>query len=128
MVILAAIFAGAILGTLQLRGRPPWQTALLCVVVVLAVIGLDLTMGGGWMVRGLLTVAALGVAWIVKRRSVFKERPEPLERDLLVMGLKTVLMVFGAVSTFSAVSSWRFPGKSGPRLLRQNGFLLARRR
>ncbi len=48
------------------------------------------------MVRGLLTVAALGVAWIVKRRSVFKERPEPLERDLLVMGLKTVLMVFGA--------------------------------
>jgi hypothetical protein len=65
-------------------------------VVALAATGLDLLTGGAWPVRGALAVMAVAVAVAVKRRSVFKDRPEPLERDVLIMGLKTVLIVFGA--------------------------------
>jgi MFS family permease len=96
VVILAAVLGGAVLGTLQLRGWSPWRTAFVCVAVALAVIGLDLLTGGVWPVRGALAVMAVAVAAAVKRRSVFKGRPETPERDVLVMGLKTVLMVFGA--------------------------------
>jgi hypothetical protein len=96
VVILTAVLVGAVLGTLQLRGWPPWRTALVCVVVGLAAAGLDLLTGGAWWVRGVLAVAAVAVAVALKRRSVFKDRPESPEHDVLVMGLKTVLMVFGA--------------------------------
>ena len=96
VLILAAVFVGAVLGTLQLHEWPPWQTALVCMAVALATTGLDLLTGGAWPVRGVLAIAGLAVALVVKRRSVFKERPEPTERDVLVLGMKTVLMVFGA--------------------------------
>ena len=96
VVILAAVLVGAVLGTLQLRGWSPSQTAFVCVVVALAATGLDLLAGGAWPVRGALAVMAVAVAVAVKRRSVFKVRPELPERDALIMGLKTVLMVFGA--------------------------------
>jgi hypothetical protein len=96
VMILAAVFVGAVLGTLQLRGWSPSRTALVCVVVALAATGLDLLTGGAWPVRGALAVMAVAVAVAVKRRSVFKDRPELPERDVLVMGLKTVLIVFGA--------------------------------
>jgi len=96
VLILAAVFVGAVLGRLQLRGWPPWQTAAVRVVVALATTGLDLLTGGTWPVRGVLAIAGFAVALTVKRRSVFKDRPEPTERDVLVLGMKTVLMVFGA--------------------------------
>ena len=96
VLILAAVFVGAVLGALQSRGWSPWQTAFVCVVVALATTGLDLLTGGTWPVRGALAVVGLAVALAVKRRSVFKGRPKPAERDVLVMGLKTVLIVFGA--------------------------------
>jgi hypothetical protein len=96
VVILAAVLVGAVLGTLQLRGWSPSSTALVCVVVALAATGLDLLTGGAWPVRGALAVMAVAVAVAVKRRSVFKDRPEPPDRDVLIMGLKTVLIVFGA--------------------------------
>ena len=96
VVILAAVLVGAVLGTLQLRGWSPGRTASACLVVVLAVTGLDVLAGGVWPVRGVLAVVACAVALMVKRRSVFRDRPEPPERDVLVMALKTVLMVFGA--------------------------------
>jgi len=96
VLILAAVFVGAVVGTLQLRGWSPWQSAVVCVLVALATAGLDLLTGGMWPVRGALAVAGFVVALTVKRRSVFKARPEPTERDVLVLGLKTVLMVFGA--------------------------------
>ena len=96
VVILAAVLVGALLGALQLRGWSPSRTALVCVVVALAATGLDLLTGGAWPVRGALAVMAVAVAVAVKRRSVFKDRPETLERDVLIMGLKTVLIVFGA--------------------------------
>ena len=78
------------------------RTMSLCVHIVislpvaLATTGLDLLTGGSWPVRGVLAIAGIAVALTVKRRSVFKDRPEPTERDVLVLGLKTVLMVFGA--------------------------------
>ncbi len=96
VMILAAVLVGAVLGTLQLRGWSPSRTALVCVVVALAATGLDLMTGGAWPVRGALAVMAVAVAVAVKRRSVFKDRPELPERDVLIMGLKTVLIVFGA--------------------------------
>jgi len=96
VLLLAAVLVGAILGTLQLRGWPPWQTAAVCAVVALGTTGLDLLTGGSWPVRGVLAIAGLAVALTVKRRSVFRDRPEPTERDVLILGMKTVLMVFGA--------------------------------
>jgi hypothetical protein len=96
VAILAAVLVGAVLGTLQLRGWSPSRTAFVCVVVALAATGLDLLTGGAWPVRGALAVMAVAVAVGVKRRSVFKDRPELPERDVLIMGLKTVLIVFGA--------------------------------
>jgi hypothetical protein len=96
VLILAAVLVGTVLGTLQMRGWSPWQTACVCVPVALAATGLDLLTGGSWPVRGVLAIAGFAVALTVKRRSVFKDRPESTERDVLVLGLKTVLMVFGA--------------------------------
>ena len=96
VVILTAVLVGAVLGTLQLRGWSPWRTAPACVAVGSAVMGADLITGGNWWLRGGLTLAALFVALAVKRRSVFRDRPQPRERDVLLMGLKTVLIVFGA--------------------------------
>ena len=95
-MILAAVLVGAALGVLQLRGWPPWRTALVCVAVGSAVVTADLLVGGAWWLRAVLSLAALVVALLVKRRSVYKDRPEPRERDVLLMGLKTVLVVFGA--------------------------------
>lgn len=96
VMILTAVFVGAILGRLQLLGWSPWQTAGVCVPLALATIGLDLLTGGSWLLRGVLAVVGLAVVLAVKRRSIFKDRPKPAERDVLILGLKTVLMVFGA--------------------------------
>jgi len=119
VVILAAVLVGAVLGTLQLRGWSPWRTAFVCVAVALAVTGLDLLTGGVWPVRGALAVMAVAVAAAVKRRSVFKGRPEAPERDVLVMGLKTVLMVSGAALlatvVLQAVAEQPDAGPGSPR-------------
>jgi hypothetical protein len=96
VLILAAVLVGAALATLQLRGWPPWQIALVCVAVALATAGLDLVTGGAWPVRGVMLVTSFAVALSIKRRSVFRDRPEPPERDVLIIGLKTALMVLGA--------------------------------
>ena len=96
VVILAAVLVGAVLGTLQLRGWTWWRTAPICLVAGSTVISVDFLVDGNWWVRVLLAVSAVAVAFVVKRRSIFKDRPEPRERDVLLMGLKTVLVVFGA--------------------------------
>jgi len=96
-VIIAAVLVGAVLGALQLSGWLPWKTALSSGAVALGATGLDLLTGGAWLVRGILLLVAVAVAVAVKRRSVFKNRPEPAERDVLIMGVKTVLVVLGAV-------------------------------
>lgn len=96
VVILAAVFVGALVGVLKLRAWPPWRTAMVSSAVAVAVVGGDLATGGNWWVRGALATAALGMAVMVIRRSVFRDRPEPRERDVVLMGLKTILIVFGA--------------------------------
>lgn len=96
VVILAAVFIGAVIGAFQLGGRTVFLTAAVCVVTGGAVLGIDLATGGSWVMRGVLAVAAFGVVLAFKRRSVFKDRPEPPERDVLVLAVKTVLVVFGA--------------------------------
>ena len=97
VVILTAVLVGAVLGTLQLRGWPPWKTASACVGIAIAATGFDLLAGGAWLVRGILMLVAVAAAVAIKQRSVFKDRPEAAERDLVIMGVKTVLIVFGAV-------------------------------
>jgi len=96
VLISAAALIGGVIGTLQLRGVPPWQITLATVAVAITTAGLDLATQGAWPVRGVLVVAAVAVSLAIKRRSVFRDRPEPPERDVLIMGLKTALMVFGA--------------------------------
>jgi hypothetical protein len=95
-IILAAVLVGATLGVLQQRAWSPWRVAAAGVVAGGATIGLDLLAGGAWLLRAVLALAAVAVAVAIKRRSVFKDQPEPHERDVLIMGLKTLLMVFGA--------------------------------
>ncbi len=95
-VILAAVLVGATIGVAQLGGWSPARTSGAGLVVGSACIGLDLLAGGGWPLRVVLAVVAVIVAAAIKRRSVFKDRPEPPERDVLVMGIKTLLIVFGA--------------------------------
>lgn len=96
VLIVAAVLIGAVVGTLQLRGWKPWRTATASVAVGLIVTGLDLLAAGHWWVRGAMVLLALVTALVVKQRSVFKDRPEPRERDVVLMGLKTILIVFGA--------------------------------
>jgi len=95
-VILAGVLIGAVLGVLHLRGQKPGRIAFVCATVGLVTIGADVISAGAWAVRCLLAVAAIAAAIVIKRRSVFKERPEPAERDVLIMAVKTVLMVLGA--------------------------------
>jgi hypothetical protein len=97
VVILIAVLVGAVLGTLQLRGWPPWKTASACVGIAITATGFDLLAGGAWLVRGVLMLVAVAAAVAIKRRSVFKDRPEATERDVLILGVKTVLVIFGAV-------------------------------
>jgi hypothetical protein len=97
VLISAAVLLGAVLGVLQHRGWPPSRTALVCTAVGLVVVTTDLAAGGSWPVRAALVAAAVAAGLVLKRRSVFRDRPQPTERDLLVTGLKTVLIVFGAV-------------------------------
>ncbi|MEE4273874.1 MAG: hypothetical protein V2I67_19510 [Thermoanaerobaculales bacterium] len=96
VVIATAVLVGAVVGILQLGGTPPGRTAAICGFAALSLGVGDLLAGGHWIVRFMLVVAAVGVAIAVKRRSVFRGRPEPAESDVLVAGAKTVLMIFGA--------------------------------
>lgn len=96
VMVAAAALAGALIGTLQMRGWPAMRTAVVSVAMAVLVSGLDLLANGSVLYRGVLALAAVGVALVVKRRSVFRDRPEPLEREILVAGCKTVLVVFGA--------------------------------
>jgi hypothetical protein len=95
--IAAAVLLGALLGILQLRGWSPSRTAPACAAVGVAIVGIDLATAGSWPVRGALAAAAVAAGLALKLRSVFRDRPQPSERDVLVTGLKTVLVVFGAV-------------------------------
>jgi len=97
VVVLVATVVGAVLGSLHMRGVQPWRSASICGLVATTAMGINLLADGAWVVRGVLAIAAVGVAVALKRRSVFRDRPEPTEGDLLTAGLKTVLMIFGAV-------------------------------
>ncbi len=96
VLVVAAVLVGAVLGTLQLRGTAPWRTAAACCLAGLGVVGVDLAFSGRWLVRCLLVVGAVALAAAVKRRSVFRDRPQPPERDVVVAAVKTVLMILGS--------------------------------
>jgi hypothetical protein len=96
VLVAAAVLLGAVLGVLQMRGWPAPRVAAACGVVGLGVVGIELVSGGAWLGRAAVLVAAIAVAAAVKRRSVFRHRPEAPEDEVLVMALKTVLVVLGA--------------------------------
>ena len=95
-VILAGVLIGATLGLLHLRGQRTGQTAAACAAVGLITIGLDVATGGIWPVRAGLVAVAIAAAVAIKRRSVFKDRPQQAERDVLILAFKTLLIVLGA--------------------------------
>ncbi|MDX2437541.1 MAG: hypothetical protein QNL88_10885 [Acidobacteriota bacterium] len=117
VVILAAVFVGAVIGAFQLGGRTLLQTVVVSVVTGGAVLGIDLATGGSWTIRGVMAVAAFGVVLAFKRRSVFKDRPQPLERDVLVLAVKTVLVVFGAALLATVLLQTIAEDPVGPGLL-----------
>ena len=96
VVILSAVVVGAVLGALQMKRVSPWRIASITVPIAAVTIGIDLLANGAWAVRAALTIAAVVVAVALKRRSVFRDRPQPTESEALVTGLKTILLVFGA--------------------------------
>ena len=96
VVILSAVVVGAVLGVLQMKRVSPWRIASVGVPVAAVTVGIDLLAGGAWAVRAALTIAAVVVSVALKRRSVFRDRPQPTESEALVTGLKTILVVFGA--------------------------------
>ena len=102
-ILVAAVLIGATLGVLQLGGRRPAIAAAACLAVGLAAAGLELISGGSWGVRATLVVAACTVAILLKRRSVFRKGPQTTESEILVQGVKTVLMVLGATLLAAAV-------------------------
>lgn len=96
VVISIAALIGAVIGTLQMAGASPTRTAAVCTLVALVAGGAEFLVGGMWVFRLMLVLAAVVVAFAIKRRSVFRDRPQPAESDVLVAGFKTVLMVLGA--------------------------------
>ena len=107
--------AGAALGILRMRGWRPVRTAAVCVVVAAALVGADLALAGpGWW-RAALVVAAVATGAAVKSRSVFRNRPQPAERDVLVMALRTALVVFGAALLAMVVLQASVPQPERPQ-------------
>lgn len=96
VLVMTSALAGAVLGVLRMRGWHPVRVAAVCVVLACALVGADLALAGPVWWRAALVVAAVATGAAVKSRSVFRHRPQPAERDLLVMGMRTVLVVLGA--------------------------------
>ncbi len=103
VLVLASVLIGAVLGVLQLRGTKPWPTAAWCAATAGVAVGPDLASEGAWWWRAVLAVVAAAVAFAVKRRSVFRDHPQPVERDVVVLGLRTVLVVLGAALLATAL-------------------------
>lgn len=103
VLVAASVLIGAVLGVLQLRGSAPRRTAAACAAAAAVAVGLDLATGGAWWWRVALAVVAVAVALVVKGRSVFRVHPQPPERDVVVLGLKTVLVVLGAALLATAL-------------------------
>ena len=96
-LLLISIPAGAVLGTLKLRGRPLGGQIAGTLLVALALVAVDLAAGGWWAVRLALAAGALVTAVALKRASVFRHgQPQP-EREVFLGALKTGLMIFGAI-------------------------------
>jgi hypothetical protein len=114
VLVAAAVFIGAVLGALQLQGRAAVQTAAACCAVGLGIVGLDLAFSGRWLVRWLVVAAAVALAAAVKRRSVFRDRPQQPERDLVVAAVKTVLLIFGSALLATVMIHATRAGSEGP--------------
>lgn len=97
IVIVVAVLIGAAIGFFQFRGWSPVRTSLVSIAVAISATLLDQVAGGNWLLRLALVAVAIATALALKRGSVFRDRPEPLERDVLIMAVRTVLIVFGAV-------------------------------
>ncbi len=94
-LLMVSALAGAVLGTLKLRGRSiPRQIGGTLAAGGLLV-GIDRLAGGWWLFRLALGAAALATAVALKRTSVFRRRPQP-EREVFLGAVKTGLMIFGA--------------------------------
>ncbi|MEM7587285.1 MAG: hypothetical protein AAF560_28115 [Acidobacteriota bacterium] len=119
-LVVVAMLAGAVLGVLKLADRPAIQQVAGMLAAGGLLAGLDLAVGGGWPVRVLLAVAAVATSILLKSRSVFRHRNQQPEREIFLGGVKTALMIFGAIVVALAVlmsltDSWE-PAAASERL------------
>ena len=95
VLILCAVFIGWVTGRLLIRGWQAGRIVALSVFAGVAVLAVDQLSGGHPVARLVLSALAVAVAISVKRRSVFRDRPQPSESAVVTMALKTVLMILG---------------------------------
>lgn len=96
-LLLVAVLAGAVLGTLKLRGRPLLHQVAGTLGAAVLLGAADLALDGWWPARLALAAAALGAAVALKRRSVFRRRRQPPEREVFLGAVKTGLLILGAI-------------------------------
>lgn len=112
MLVLVALLAGAVLGMLKLQDRPVIQQIGGMLLAAGLLGGMDLAAGGGWPVRVLFAGAAVATSVVLKSRSAFRHRPQQPERELFLGGMKTALLIFGAIVValallMSLTDSWK---------------------
>ncbi len=122
MLVLVAVLVGAVLGVLKLQGRPMIQQIGGMLLAAGLLGGIELAAGGGWPVRVLLAIAAVATPVVLKSRSVFRHRHQQPEREVFLGGVKTALMIFGAIVValallMSLTDSWE-PAATPERLPR----------
>ncbi len=96
-LLLVAVLAGAVLGALKLRGRPLGHQIGGTLLAGTLLAGADAATGGGWPIRLALATAAVAATVVLKRKSVFRQRAQPPEREIFLGALKTGLLIFGAI-------------------------------
>jgi len=98
VLIAAAALGGAVFGSLHQRGGSRSAMVGASATVALAVWGLNQALGHWWPVGGGTVLAAVAVAWALKRRSPFRSHAEHSEGDLVVKAVNSGLLVLGSVT------------------------------
>jgi hypothetical protein len=95
VLILCAVAIGWVTGLLLNRGWRAGRIVAVSVFSGIVILAIDQLTAGHPVTRLALFVLAVALAVAVKRRSVFRDRPQASESAVVTMALKTVLMILG---------------------------------
>lgn len=98
VLIAAAALGGSAFGSLHCRGASRSSMVGAGAAVSLVVWGLNRALGHWWPVGVGTVLAAVAVAWALKRRSPFRAHAEHSEGDLVVKTVNSGLLVLGSVT------------------------------